>query len=107
MSPQKFKTGGFMVKPDDVPSAFDMAAFATRSGIIFLADQRKMDILMTINTTFSDLPEIPCRIFCGCPLFMTGKTGCCKMSPLQREGTIVVLNDGVGKFFKSFYSVTL
>jgi hypothetical protein len=82
----KYKSGFCMIEGHFTPSGRIMAGFTGRTRIIFRADEGKMDILMTIGTLHSDLPETPLFL-----LFMACKTGSCKMCPLKLECSEVML----------------
>ena len=57
-----------------------MAIHTGRFRIIFLIQDRFMDVLMAIVTFYSYLPETPLVI-----LLMTGKTGGCQVCSVQIE----------------------
>jgi len=91
-----------MVKVNHVPAVFRMAALATGPGIIFLADEGFMDVLVAITATVPDIPEAP-----GVFLFMTFCACNGAMGALQSEGTAVMLFDGVQGLIKTFCGMAM
>jgi len=74
-----------------------MAALTTGPGIIFLADEGFMDVLVAITATVPNIPEAP-----GVFLFVTFCACNGEMGALQSKGTAVMLFDGVQGLIKTF-----
>ena len=90
-----------MIKCYFVPTIHAVAAYTARFRIIFLLQNRFVDILMAIPTVYSYLPETPPII-----LLVTGKAGGCQVSPAQLKGTLVMHFDGEIGSFKSLDGMT-
>jgi len=78
-----------MVKINVTPPVVVMAIHAPCFGVIFFIQTGYMDIFMTINALFANLPEAP-----SVCLLVTGKTGRCKMGSFKLERSKVMLFNG-------------
>ena len=96
-----------MVKCDSTPPAFIMTIVATGIREIFRADKSLMNVLMAIDATLSNLPEMPGCICLIKRFPVTGKTRGGKMGSLQTESTLIVLVNGESEFVKSIHRMTL
>ena len=90
-----------MIKGYFTPFVAVMAIHTSRFRVIFLIQDRLMDVLMAIVAFDTYLPEAPCIRF-----FMTGETGRCQVCASQFKGTFIVHFNGKAGLFKSLDGMT-
>jgi len=90
----QLKTGDRMVEIDFTPPVACMAALATFFPVIFFIQVRFMDILMTVHTCHTDLPETPLV-----PFLVASETWRCQVCTCElKPRSIMPLNGKVRPF---------
>jgi hypothetical protein len=92
----QLKIGYRMVEINFTPVVTCMAAFTTFFLVKFFIQESFMDILMTIHTCHTDLPETPLVLF-----LVAGETRCCQVCSLQLKSGLVMPLNGIVRPFKA------
>ncbi len=91
-----------MIKLNITPIIAAVATLTAFFRVILLIQVRFMDIIMTIDTFFANLPETPFGI-----LFMTGETGSSQVSTGELEIALIMPLNGEIRPFKTQGAMTI
>ena len=93
---------GVMVKGDIAPPGVFVACQAMLIRIVFLIQNRSVNVLVAVAALFTDLPELPAFTFA-----VAVETGYGLVSTTKGKGSFIVPLDGIQCGGKSPFGVTL
>lgn len=102
MDSKQLKRRLIMIKLTVPPSGSEMAAVTSVIRIIFLRDLPLVNIIVTIHTCRTHIPELP-----SVSLEVTSETGCSQMSAIQRETSVRMILKRKRTALKTIFGMTL